>query len=385
MSLFQQPYPNNIRTIIGLINVPFQDDSVLECDTALAAVGVQLLTIPANFWSTQYKLYIVDKSNNASVNNITITPPLGYKINGLASLVINTNGGSLLVRVTSNTDYVAQSSSSSGGGSGANYINPAPTTITVGGYAIGSDFPIPGKTMQEMWDGLLYPFVAPTFTSFVINLFPTSYEVGQNISGPKSFAWAFSLPSNVAPNTMDILDVTGATALATNISNTPPFSVAIASFTPVLPTTYSWRGQATNTNGGVFVSALFTASWFWRKYWGTSTSITLNETQIEALVSNALASTEVGTYVFAADPFAYKYFCWPDSFGSPTAVTGFKDAATGNDIPIAGIAQSPFYSNSENGFNYGIVAVTNAFSVTTNYRVYRSLNALSAAVTAIVS
>ena len=383
MSLFEQKYPNNIRTIIGLINVPFQDDSVLECNTTLGAVGVQLLTIPANYWSTQYKLYIVDKSNNASVNNITITPPLGYKINGLASIVINTNGGSALIRISSNTDYVSQLSSSGGGG-GSTFINPNPTTIPVGGYPIGSTFPV-AQTMQQMWDNLLYPYVPPIFTSFAISGFPTSYEVGQGIGGSQSFAWSFSNALLVTPNTMDILDVTGGTQLATNISNVSPFSVNIASYTPILPASYTWRGQATDTQSTVFLSSFFTASWFWKKYWGTSTSVTLDETQIEALLNGILSNTLSGTYNFLADPFAYKYFCWPDSFGSPTAGTGFIDTSTGSGIPMAEPSQNPFYSNQQNGFYYGIVAVTNAFSVTTNYRVYRSRNQLSGSLQALVS
>ena len=96
MSLFEQKYPNNIRTISGLLNTPFQDDSVLECNTVLSPVGIQLQTIPASKWSTQYKLYIVDKNNNASVNNITITAPFGYKINGLPSITINTDRKSVV-------------------------------------------------------------------------------------------------------------------------------------------------------------------------------------------------------------------------------------------------------------------------------------------------
>jgi len=115
MSLFIQKYPNNIRTISGLINVPFQDDVVLECDTLLSPVVIDLQTIPANYWSTQYKLYVVDKTNNASVNNITINAPIGYKINGASSVIISQNGGSYLIRISSNTNYVGQYS---GGGAG---------------------------------------------------------------------------------------------------------------------------------------------------------------------------------------------------------------------------------------------------------------------------
>jgi hypothetical protein len=115
MSLFIQKYPNNIRTISGLINVPFQDDVVLECNTLTSPVVIDLPTIPANYWSTQYKLYIVDKSNNASVNNITINAPIGFKINGANTIKITANGGSYLVRVASNTNYVGQYSSVAGG------------------------------------------------------------------------------------------------------------------------------------------------------------------------------------------------------------------------------------------------------------------------------
>ena len=129
MSLFEQKYPNNIRTIIGLLNVPFQDDVVLQCDTTLGAVGIQLQPIPANYWSTQYKLYVNDKSNNASLNNITITAPVGCKINGASSVVISANGGSYLVRVSSNTDYIGQYSSGTGG-SGYNLIQDETIPLT---------------------------------------------------------------------------------------------------------------------------------------------------------------------------------------------------------------------------------------------------------------
>lgn len=125
--LFEQKYPNNIRTVSGIVLVR-QDDVTLLCDTSLGAVTIDLLGIPANYWSTQYKLYIVDKSNNASVNNITINAgittdpttglPVPQKINGNNSVVINSNGGSFLVRVINNTNYVGQYSVIGGGGGG---------------------------------------------------------------------------------------------------------------------------------------------------------------------------------------------------------------------------------------------------------------------------
>lgn len=151
MSLFEQKYPNNIRTISGLLNTPFQDDSVLECNTVLSPVGIQLQTIPASKWSTQYKLYIVDKNNNASINNITITAPFGYKINGLPSITINTNGGSYLVRVASDTNYIGQYSSVTGGGYSIIQdegiaLPSRPTINFVGGNIVATDDAINNRT-----------------------------------------------------------------------------------------------------------------------------------------------------------------------------------------------------------------------------------------------
>jgi hypothetical protein len=116
VGLYEQKYQNNIRTVAGLVNVIKQDDVTLECNTLAGAVAIQLIDIPANFWSTQWKLYVVDKNNNASVNNITVTAPVGFLINGAGSFVINSNGASLLIRVTSNTNFVGQYSVVAGGG-----------------------------------------------------------------------------------------------------------------------------------------------------------------------------------------------------------------------------------------------------------------------------
>ena len=58
-------YKNTTRTIAGAINFVFNTDVVLLCDTSLGIVELTLLDIPQGNFSTQYKLYVVDKSNNA--------------------------------------------------------------------------------------------------------------------------------------------------------------------------------------------------------------------------------------------------------------------------------------------------------------------------------
>jgi hypothetical protein len=107
MSLYAQQYPNPSRIVTGtpIIN---NDDVVLYCNTSSGAVTINLLDIPNDYWMTTYKLYVVDNSNNASTNNITINAGTGQTINAQSSVTINTNGGSAIVRISGNTQYVCE-------------------------------------------------------------------------------------------------------------------------------------------------------------------------------------------------------------------------------------------------------------------------------------
>lgn len=120
MTLFSQKYPNNIRTITGLVNPVFQDDVTLLCDTSLGAVNIQLQSIPyelpfplatpnqyIGYYNTQYQLAVVDYGNNSTVNNITITAPVGFTINGQPSVTLSSNGASYLIVIGSQTNYLA--------------------------------------------------------------------------------------------------------------------------------------------------------------------------------------------------------------------------------------------------------------------------------------
>lgn len=122
-------YKNTFRTIAGLTNLVFDNDVVLLCDTSLGAVNLTLLEILADRFSTQYKLYIVDKSNNAGTNNITITAPIGYTVNNSSVAVVNVNNGVAVITISSNTTYNAQFNYISGGG-GAIVVKNEGTIIT---------------------------------------------------------------------------------------------------------------------------------------------------------------------------------------------------------------------------------------------------------------
>lgn len=104
-TLYPNKYTNTARTIAGSASIN-ADDMVLFCDTSLGAVSFTLLGIPSNKWNTIWKLYVIDISNNAGTNNITINAPSGYTVNNAASIVINTNGASCVISVASNTAYL---------------------------------------------------------------------------------------------------------------------------------------------------------------------------------------------------------------------------------------------------------------------------------------
>lgn len=50
----------------------------------------------------------------------------------------------------------------SGGGAGPTYTNATPTPLPLGGIPAGTTFT--AQTMQQMWDRLLYPYIAPFIT-----------------------------------------------------------------------------------------------------------------------------------------------------------------------------------------------------------------------------
>jgi len=122
-TLASTKFKNNIRVVSGTYIV-MDSDVVLLCDTSSAPVTIELAQIPADFFSTQYKLYVVDNNNNASVNNIIVNAPTGFTINAQPFITYSTNGGSFSISIGSNTNYISSFSSNS----------PSPTGIQIKTY-----------------------------------------------------------------------------------------------------------------------------------------------------------------------------------------------------------------------------------------------------------
>jgi hypothetical protein len=260
------------------------------------------------------------------------------------------------------------------------YTNSTATDEAVGGVEAGTTFS--NVSLQDLFDDLFYPFQTPAFTSFTVNE-SSPLEVGEEFASNRQYSWAATNASNIEPNTLDIVYSGSASGtIATDVSTTSPYSATHSAISLTSPGTITFTVRADDTQGTQF-SRTRNFIWYWRVYHGTSSSTTLNETGIEGLTSSSLRANENTTYSFAAGD--YKYFSWPDSFGSPTASTGFKDTSTNLAVAMAESTDNAFFSNVQNGWYYGLVSVTNAYSQTTNYRVYRTKNTLGGSINIQVS
>ena len=255
------------------------------------------------------------------------------------------------------------------------YINPNPVPETIGGVEVGTTFPIPGKNMQEMWDLLLYPYQYPAFTLYTFATHTGTIEIGHSFTGDTAL-WAISNPASVSANTISIYGYNITTLI--NLANSGTYPVT---FSPTVTRTSgdgigirTWNISAKNTKNQTFTDS-FSIRWDWMFYWGASPITGLTGVEITGLTSSNLYSDYPRTYSFGQ--YDYKYLCFADVYGGPT---NFVDSLTGFQVDMYN-----GYPNSENGFSYDLVSVTNQFSQTTNYRVYRTTYTLGGAINIIVT
>ncbi len=224
--------------------------------------------------------------------------------------------------------------------------------------------------------------VSVSFTSFGITGQSTPIEVGATIAaGSKTFTWSTSNNALVAANSISIVDTTGGTTLASGLANDGTEAITIGAITNILPATQVWTINGLNTGGGAF-SRTYTVTWLWRVYAGDSANATLTANQIKALAASAaLQANFPGSYTITPSS-SYSYICYPDSMGSALY---FRDGNTNFPISMATVSDNAAYSNTANGWSYALVSVTNAQSITTNYRVYRTQYAFSGTLLMVVT
>jgi hypothetical protein len=246
------------------------------------------------------------------------------------------------------------------------YTNATPMPEDVGGWEAGSTFS--GVALDDLLDGLLYPYQYPAFSAFAMSGQSSPIEVGAATLLNPTFTWTTTNPSNVAPNTVDILDVTGSATLVSNTANDGTQAVTLAAVTKLTATSHVFRVRADDTRANTFQRDA-TYVWQWRSFYGESASASLDEAGVEGLRANALAGGFAGTYVFVEDELKYKYIAYAAALGLATT---FKDSATLLDIPMEAAET---------------VSIANAYGepTRTNYNVHRTTNLIGGAINIVVT
>ena len=130
----------NSKKVTGPLTYVVRDnDDILNVDTTLGVVTLVFANIRGsgfNFIQKQY--YVNDIGNQASVNNIILQATNGDRVNNLASFPLTTNGASVQLLISSQTEWLATGDISNGGSPilADNGLTMSGSTILFGGNLI---------------------------------------------------------------------------------------------------------------------------------------------------------------------------------------------------------------------------------------------------------
>lgn len=207
-------------------------------------------------------------------------------------------------------------SGGSGGGSGdETYTNSTPTPVAIGGIAKGSTFE--GKTMKEMWDALLYPYVAPSNLSYTANAINGVFEKGTSVT-LTSISYSFTKNSGTPVSLVlkgfgdDITIATGssmATSGAYSLSKT-----VNASMRSRLVLTYD--------TGNTLSSNVIVTSFIDPYFYGVGAS------DVSITTLSKIVSTKSSKTLSFSPSNQYIYFAYPASYGDLKSIkdsNGFEN------------------------------------------------------------
>lgn len=230
------------------------------------------------------------------------------------------------------------------------YTNSTPIPKELGGFSKGTTFV--NKTNKEMWDGLLYPYIAPSVT--VLSTTKTQLEVGDTLSSPISITWNTSEQSKIV-NTAIYFDNT---LLEENLNTSGTKSFAI---TPVKLTSQGSKTikcEITDEKSNKY-SKTANINWVNLYYLGNSTKKTLTEDDVKTF--NKFNDNRISSE-FTITGSGYKYICYPKAWGT------FK------------------YMDKDSKFDISmkdpeVINLTNNFGVTQEFYVHRTNQSIGGSLT----
>jgi hypothetical protein len=190
------------------------------------------------------------------------------------------------------------------------YSNSNPTLITVGGIPSGTTFS--NRTMKDMWDALLYPYIAPSSTLSGGNTreFGSSNALTLNWSVTKGKNSITSIIVNGVPVVATGNNQSGSqgATVVQNVNTTLSMSVSDGTTTSSSSTSVTWRSAV---------------------YWGKTATFSLPSMSVVGSQpawadgagvgsGKALASTRNATYSSINGAGGYLVFSWPSTYGTPS-------------------------------------------------------------------
>jgi hypothetical protein len=245
---------------------------------------------------------------------------------------------------------ISQVAASQSASASVTYTNANPTPLTIGGIPAGSTFS--NKTMTEMWNALLYPYIQPSASLTVSGVNPREFGASNSVTlnwsvtkGSRNIT-GITLCSN-RPDTQPITPnnntVQSGTKLTTADSNqTTDFYMLFTDTTPTVPTIPKY--------------AIATVLWSSAVYWGkwTTFSPPMNTFGADggkpswadgAGVGSGkkISGSKAADYSGINGAGQYLVFAWPTAYGEPLfKVNGFINNAF----------TKVFTGNYSNGWSY---------------------------------
>jgi hypothetical protein len=264
------------------------------------------------------------------------------------------------------------------------FMNPDPTTITVGGISSGSTFPTP-QTVQQMFNAILYPYAAPVISL----LSSTTKEYGQSFT--HNLTWSVTKKTN--PILSVVVDGTTISSILPNVLFQTGTRNVLGTYSYPLPVSTTNNFLMT-VNDGVPNTTGASITWMNKIYWGSidlsglplypnpnltlnpgyasqvsdlltsSPGLILNLTGAGILPGSVLATSKNRTYPGINGNGKYLIFAWPSSVAgatTPTFTIGANPVSAFTRVKTAW----PF---------------TNTYGATTNYEVWISNTAYNSAI-----
>ena len=196
-----------------------------------------------------------------------------------------------------------------GSGDGGSYTNLEPTISSLGGIGIGSTFE--EKTMQEMFDMLLYPYMSPSI-SLSTNPNGIVREYGNNIS-------SIVLTANVTKKSNDIIKIEyykNGSIIHTN--NTPSSGSSTDSYTDSTGinnnTTYITKVYDDKSSS----TSSVTHTYVYPMYIGNVSNLNPTETDIKTMTKLIkVKGNQSNSYTISSSRFCFAY---PSSYGNLTSI-----------------------------------------------------------------